>query len=82
MVLYILTKITNSMAKLNREHLTVCILKLADLRYTGSPAELAVRLGISERSVKRIIGDMRKGGQRIRYSRPNFSYVRENEYYT
>jgi biotin operon repressor len=70
------------MTRLNREYLTVCILKLADLRYTGSPAQLAVRLGISERSVKRIVGDMRKGGHKIRYSRPSISYVRENEYYT
>ncbi|MDP4224238.1 MAG: hypothetical protein Q8868_13100 [Bacteroidota bacterium] len=69
------------MAKLNREYLTVCILRLADLKYTGSPAELAFRLGISERSVKRIVGEMRKGGHRIRYSPSNGSYIRENEYY-
>jgi biotin operon repressor len=69
------------MSRINRENLKVRILKLANLKSTGSPDELANRLGISERSVKRIISEIREDGQMIRYSPLRGSYVTENEYY-
>lgn len=68
------------MTRIYRENLKVRILKLADLKSTGSPDDLAFRLGISKRSVKRIIGEIREDGQSIRYCPLRRSYVTEKEY--
>ena len=68
------------MTRIYRENLKVRILKLADLKSTGSPDDLAFRLGISNRSVKRIVGEIREDGQTIRYCPLRRSYVIEKEY--
>ena len=68
------------MSRINRVNLKVRILKLADLKGTGSPDDLAERLGISPRSVKRIVGELREDGQIIRYCPLSRSYIREKEY--
>ena len=68
------------MTRINREHLKVRILKLATLKSTGSPADLAIRLDISERSVKRIVSEIREQGKNIKYSPLRESYVTELEY--
>jgi len=68
------------MTRINREHLKVRILKLATLKSTGSPADLAFRFDISERSVKRIVSEIREQGNEIRYSPLRKSYVTEIEY--
>jgi hypothetical protein len=68
------------MTRINRENLKVRILRLASLKSTGSPADLAVRLDISERSVKRIVSEIRGQGKEIRYSSMRKSYVTELEY--
>jgi biotin operon repressor len=69
------------MSRINRENLKVRILKLIDLKSTGSPEDLADRLGISPRSVKRLVSEMREGGINIKYCQILESYVNENEYY-
>ncbi len=69
------------MARINRANLKVRILRLAGLKSTGSPDELACRLGISKRSVKRIVSEIREDGQMVRYSRLRKTYVTEKEYY-
>jgi len=51
------------------------ILRLAGLKGTGTPAELAVKLDISERSVKRIVKEIREEGIYIRYNSTRKSYV-------
>ncbi len=68
------------MQRINRENLKVRILRLADLKSTGSPDDLAYRLGISKRSVKRIVSEIREEGQMIRYCPLRRSYVTEKEY--
>jgi hypothetical protein len=68
------------MTRINRENLKVRILRLASLKSTGSPADLAVRLDISERSVKRIVSEIRGQGKEIKYSSMRKSYVTEIEY--
>lgn len=68
------------MARINRDSMKVRILRLADLQSTGSPSDLAGRLGISQRSVKRIVSEIRHDGQMIRYSPVRHSYVRDREY--
>jgi DNA-binding Lrp family transcriptional regulator len=68
------------MQRINRENLKVRILRMADLKSTGSPSDLALRLGISPRSVKRIVSEIREDGQKIRYCPLRKSYVREKEY--
>jgi hypothetical protein len=68
------------MTRINREHLKVRILRLASLKSTGSPADLAFRLDISERSVKRIVSEIREQGKKIKYSPLRESYVTEIEY--
>jgi predicted DNA-binding transcriptional regulator YafY len=56
------------------------IIQLAKLRSTGTPAQLAMKFEISERSVKRIISELRQSGNNIRYDYNCVSYVwTENE---
>lgn len=80
MTVSVLTEILLDMTRINRENLKVRILKLADLKSTGSPDDLAFRLGISKRSVKRIVGEIRDDGFKIRYCHLRKSYVTEKEY--
>ena len=68
------------MKKLHRETIKIRILKLATLKSTGPPAELAVRFEIGERSVKRLVKEMRDQGTGIRYSLSRRSYVTEEDY--
>jgi biotin operon repressor len=68
------------MNKFHRESLKVRLLKLVILKSTGSPADLAFRFEISERSVKRIVKEIRDAGTQIRYSQSRRSYVTEEEY--
>jgi biotin operon repressor len=69
-----------SMKRSNRENLKIRILRLAELKSTGSPSQLASRLEISERSVKRIVSELREDGKQIRFSQVNGSYVTGHEY--
>lgn len=68
------------MDKFQRETLKKRLLKLAILKSTGAPAELAIRFEISERSVKRIVQEIRDDGTDIRYSQLRRSYVTDEEY--
>jgi biotin operon repressor len=56
------------------------ILKLARSKSTGAPADLAFRLEISERSVKRFVKELREEGVDIRYSQSRMSYVTEENF--
>jgi predicted DNA-binding transcriptional regulator YafY len=56
------------------------IMQLVRLRSTGTPSELAMKFEISERSIKRIIRELREAGKNIRYDYNCVSYVwAENE---
>jgi transcription initiation factor IIE alpha subunit len=68
------------MNKFQRETIKVRLLKLAVLKSTGTPTDLAFRFEISERSVKRIVRQIREEGTYIRYSRLRRSYVIEENY--
>jgi biotin operon repressor len=68
------------MNKFQKEILKVRLLKLATLKSTGPPADLALRFEISERSVKRIVKELRDEGTEIRYSQSRGSYVTGEEY--
>jgi biotin operon repressor len=63
------------MNKRQRASIKVRILKLAALRSTGEPADLAKRLEIGERSVKRLVKEIRDEGTEIRYSHLMETYV-------
>jgi DNA-binding Lrp family transcriptional regulator len=63
------------MKKFDKACLKVRIHKLALLKGTGTPAEMADRFEISERSVKRIIKEMRDEGIHLRYDYIRISYV-------
>lgn len=56
---------------------TECIKDLAVKESTGTPKELAQRLNISERSLYRIITDLRNMGHPITYCRYKKSYCME-----
>ena len=58
----------------------VRLLKLAALKCTGAPADLAIKFEISERHVKRIVKEIRDDGTEIWYSPVRRSYVTEEEY--
>ncbi len=51
------------------------ILLLVRLKSTGTPSDLANKLGISERSVKRIVRELKKEGKVLRYDHNRVSYV-------
>jgi len=72
--------IVSIMNKFQRETLKKRLLKLAILKSTGAPAELAIRFEISERSVKRIVQEIRDDGTDIRYSQLRRSYVTDEDY--
>jgi len=55
-------------------------MKLVTLKSTGRPTEMAITLEISERSVKRIIKEIRDEGTDIRYSNTRRSYVTDEEF--
>lgn len=58
------------------------ILKLAELKSTGSPEELAYRFEISVRTLKRCVHELRSDGHDIHYCRARGTYVVNNkEYY-
>jgi len=63
------------MKKFDKACIKVRIHKLALLKGTGTPAALAAKFEISERSVKRIIGEMRNEGIDLRYDYIRISYV-------
>ena len=69
-----------NMNKFQKQTLKQRILKLATLKSTGTPTELADRFEISERSIKRIIKEMRDEGTYIRYCQVRMSYVTDKDY--
>ncbi len=68
------------MNKFQKKTLKVRLLKLAALKSTGAPAELALRFEISERSVKRIVREIREEGTDLSTVRSRRSYVTDEEY--
>jgi len=72
--------ILSIMNKFQKETLKLRLLKLATLKSTGAPGELALRFEISERSVKRIVREIREEGTDLRYSQSRRSYVTEENY--
>lgn len=51
------------------------IIRLVRLKSTGTPAQLAVKLEISERSVKRMIRELKKDGEVMKYDHDRMSYI-------
>ena len=68
------------MNKFQKETIKIRLLKLASLKSTGAPADLAIRFEISERSVKRIVKEIRDGGTDIRFCQSRGSYVTGGNY--
>lgn len=64
------------MTRFEKEDLKVRLLKLAGLKSTGNPADLASMFNVSERTVKRIVKELRDGGVDIKFSQTRGSYVR------
>ena len=69
------------MTRFERENLKVRILKLAALKSTGSPSDLAFKLGVSERTIKRFMKELREDGYNIWYCQVRRSYVNSMDYY-
>lgn len=51
------------------------LLFLAEKRKTGTPQEIAIRFDVSERTVRRMIDNLREQGHDIRYCRTARSYI-------
>jgi hypothetical protein len=68
-----------TMNKFQKETYKLRLLKLAGLKSTGAPGELALRFEISERSIKRIVKEIREEGTEIRYSSLSRSYVTDKK---
>jgi biotin operon repressor len=63
------------MNNLDKKNFKIRLLKLALLKSTGTPADLAFRFGISDRSVKRIVSELRDEGVNIKYSKSSMTYL-------
>lgn len=68
------------MNKFQRDTLKLRLLKLATLKSTGAPGALAFRFEVSERSIKRLVKEIREEGTEIWYSRSRNSYVTDKDY--
>lgn len=68
------------MNRFQKENIKLRLLKLAALKCTGRPADLALRFEISDRTVKRIVRELRDEGTDIRYSQLRGSYVTGEDY--
>ena len=68
------------MNKFQKETLKKRLLKLALLKSTGAPSELALRFEISERSIKRMVRELREEGTYLTYSQSRRSYVTDKDY--
>ena len=76
MSICILTRFnTSAMNKADKACIKKRILQLARLKSTGSPAELATRMEISDRSIKRIVRELRDEGNNIKYDYFCISYI-------
>jgi biotin operon repressor len=64
-----------SMTRFRKEMVKARLLRMAELKSTGSPSDAARKLDISERSVKRFVGELRQEGKPIRFSHSSGSYV-------
>ncbi|MGD0583747.1 MAG: HTH domain-containing protein [Bacteroidales bacterium] len=51
------------------------IIRLVRLKSTGTPSQLAQKFEISERSVKRIIRELKEDGMVIRFDHNCISYI-------
>jgi predicted transcriptional regulator len=63
------------MTRFKKKMVKARLLRMAAMKSTGSPSDAAKKLDISERSVKRFIGELRREGQPIRFSYTIRSYV-------
>jgi len=63
------------MNNLDKKNFKIRLLKLALLKSTGTPADLAFRFEISERSVKRIVSELRAEGVHLKFSQSVVSYL-------
>ena len=73
-------KQSKEMNKSKKETYKARLLKLASLKSTGAPSDLATRFEMSERSIKRIVREIRNEGIDIRYCQIRRSYVTEEKY--
>ena len=75
---YIYSK-ANLMNRFDKAMVRERILRLVRLKCTGTPAQLAIRLEISERSVKRLVREMKRDGLVLRYDHDRISYIGPEE---
>lgn len=65
------------MGSIDQINLLSRIHHMIDLKCTGSPVEFAVNLGISERTLYRMLEELRDTGIDIKYSFKRRSYIYE-----
>lgn len=68
------------MTREKREEIKCNLLRLIKLRSAGAPAKLAEKFGISERSIKRLINELKREGYNIEFWRAGGIYILEPGY--
>jgi DeoR/GlpR family transcriptional regulator of sugar metabolism len=67
------------MNKMEKTCLKGSILKLASMKSTGTPSDMASKFEVSDRTIKRTIRELREEGIAIRYDYYCVSYVLEKD---
>jgi len=68
------------MNKVQKVAIKARLKKLAGLKSTGSPSDLALRFEVSERTIKRIVKELRDEGISIKFSPSSGSYILEDNF--
>ena len=68
------------MTRDKRQRIKERLLQLIRMQATGTPADLAWLFGISERSVKRLINELRKEGYNIVFLHSANTYILRKDY--
>ena len=63
------------MKRIHRQDIKTRLARLARLRCTGTPSQIAMQFDIGERTVKRLVSEMRDDGIDISYRKEIMSYI-------
>jgi hypothetical protein len=67
------------MTRFEKDCIKERILNLARLKCTGTPKEMGAKFDINERTVKRLVREIRQEGFDLRFDYISMSYIKKNK---